>query len=70
MKGSLSSATVDRNEPTTQRRLLNMAADSYSTNQPVVVPWFAGREVTPCVWLGEAYNQFTKPAPTERPGKK
>lgn len=49
----------------------NVEPDEVSTNQQAVpLPMFAGEAKFALVWLCEPYNQFTREAPAERPGKK
>ena len=49
----------------------NVEADELSTNQEAItIPMFAGESKFAMVWLCDAFNQFTKDAPSERPGKK
>ena len=49
----------------------NTANDDFSTNQEsVVLPWFAGEQKLALRWISPVYNQFTREAPQERPGKK
>lgn len=49
----------------------NVDADEVSTNsESSVVPVFAGEAKFALVWLCEPFDQFTREAPAERPGKK
>lgn len=49
----------------------NIDADELATNQQtVVVPWFCGEAKFALKWLCEPFDQFTRPAPQERPTKK
>lgn len=45
-------------------------AELSSNQQAVPVPLFAGEAKFALVWLCDPFNQFTKDAPQERPGKK
>jgi len=49
----------------------NTAPDEVATNQEAaVLPWLAGEQKVAVRWISPVYNQFTKEAPAERPGKK
>ncbi len=49
----------------------NLAADDVSTNaEAAVLRVFGGESLLACVWISEPFNQFTKEAPADRPGKK
>lgn len=49
----------------------NMDDTDLSTNQEgIVLPWFCGEQKIAVHWISPVYNQTTKEAPTERPGKK
>ena len=49
----------------------NIQGTDFSTNQQAVpVPWFVGERKISVRWVSPVYNQFTKEAPVERPGKK
>lgn len=49
----------------------NLESDEVSSNQQaVVVPLFAGEAKFALKWLCDPFNQFTREAPAERPGKK
>lgn len=49
----------------------NIEPGELSTNQEAtVLPVFAGETKFALVWLCDPFNQFTKDAPQERPGKK
>lgn len=49
----------------------NVDEHELATNQQtVVVPWFVGEAKFALHWVSDAYNQFTRPAPQQRPGKK
>lgn len=49
----------------------NVEADELATNQQAMpVPLFAGEAKFALQWICEPYNQFTREAPADRPGKK
>ena len=49
----------------------NVNGEDVSTNQEAtVLPWCAGEQKIAVHWISPVYNQFTKEAPNERPGKK
>jgi hypothetical protein len=49
----------------------NLDENEVSTNQQALpVPLFAGEASLALHWLCNPYNQFTREAPAERPGKK
>ena len=49
----------------------NVDPDEISSNQQVIpVPMFAGEMKLALQWLCDPYNQFTREAPADRPGKK
>lgn len=49
----------------------NTDQNDYATNQvATVIPWMRGERLVAVRWISPIYNQFTKPAPAERPGKK
>lgn len=49
----------------------NLNGDDVSTNQEAtILPWVAGEQIVAVHWISPVYNQFTKEAPTARPGKK
>ena len=49
----------------------NLNPDDLATNREAVpVPLVAGEVKAALVWLSQPWNQFTKEAPMERPGKK
>lgn len=59
------------NQPDPDPSVGNLDANEVSTNkQASPLPMFAGEAKFALVWLCEPYNQFTKEAPAERPGKK
>lgn len=59
------------NLPDPDLNMANSEAEEYSTNQEAsVVPWFCGEQKIALRWVSPVYNQFTKEAPVERPGKK
>lgn len=60
----------DKNEPEDARRLGNLRPQQQSTNQQVILPVFSGEAKLPCMWIGSAYDQFSKKAPLEKPAKK
>lgn len=41
-----------------------------NSQEAVPVAMLAGERPVPLVWISRIYNQKTKPAPVERPGKK
>ncbi len=60
-----------RNQPDPELNLANTEEDEFSTNQEAVsIPWFCGERKLALRWVSPIYNQFTKEAPQERPGKK
>lgn len=60
-----------KNQPDPEQDTANVDAEEMSTNQEgVVVPWFTGEQIVALRWISPVYNQFTKEAPAERPGKK
>lgn len=49
----------------------NLSADDVATNaEAAVLPVFAGEALLACRWISEPFNQFTREAPADRPGKK
>lgn len=49
----------------------NLDGEDMSTNQEsTVLPWCCGEVKVAVHWISPIYDQFTKEAPTERPGKK
>ncbi len=49
----------------------NVQPEDMATNQEAtVVPWLCGEQKVALRWISPAYNQFTREAPAERPGKK
>lgn len=49
----------------------NVDSGELSTNaQATPLPMFSGEAKFALIWLSPAYNQFTQPAPDERPAKK
>lgn len=49
----------------------NIGEADLSTNEAgTVVPWGCGEFKVALRWISPAYNQFTREAPDERPGKK
>lgn len=49
----------------------NSDSRDFSTNESaVVLPVFSGEQIVNARWFGPLYNQFTKPAPVDSPGKK
>ena len=49
----------------------NVDAQELSTNQEaIVVPLIMGEQRLPLIWISSIYNQYTVPAPVDRPGKK
>lgn len=49
----------------------NTAPDEVATNQEAaVLPWGVGETKVAVRWISPVYNQFTREAPAERPGKK
>jgi hypothetical protein len=59
------------NIPDPDLAMANTEAEEYSTNQEAsVLPWLAGEQKVALRWISPVYNQFTKEAPVERPGKK
>jgi len=49
----------------------NIGADELATNQQAtVIPYLAGTNKVALRWIMPAINQFTRPAPVSRPGKK
>ena len=49
----------------------NLEPEDLATNQEAVaVPLGAGEFKVAVKWISPIYNQFTREAPTERPGKK
>lgn len=63
-------ARNDAGSPDDRRRLGNLKEADLATNQEQSYPWFAGEEKLAVLWTGRVYNQFTREAPMERPGKK
>jgi len=57
-------------DPETQRNLMAMDPESYSSNQRQTLPYYAGEEKLAGAWIGAVYSQFTKEAPLDRPSKK
>jgi hypothetical protein len=59
------------NVPTDTSDLANIDETELSSNQEAVaVPWFCGERKFALKWISPTYNQFTREAPAERPGKK
>lgn len=59
------------NLPDPNQSVGNLESDEVSTNQQAVpLPLHAGEAKFALRWLCEPFNQFTKEAPAERPGKK
>ena len=59
------------NIPDDQQDVANTSAEDYATNQEAVpLPWFCGEQKIALHWISPVYNQFTKVAPNDRPGKK
>lgn len=66
MKGTKQTPTPDPAIETA-----NIQPEDMATNQEAtVVPWLCGEQKVALRWISPAYNQFTKEAPIERPGKK
>ncbi len=60
-----------RNLPDSEIETGNLTPDEMSTNQEgTVVPWFAGEQIFALRWISPVYDQFTREAPNDRPGKK
>jgi hypothetical protein len=60
-----------KNQPDPELNDANTEADEFSTNQEAVsIPWFCGERKVALRWISPIYNQYTKEAPQERPGKK
>ena len=60
-----------RNVPEPDPDMGNLNEDELSTNQEAtVLPWGCGEFKVAVHWLSPVYNQFTREAPVERPGKK
>lgn len=58
-------------KPDTEIDMGNTDSEDFSTNQEAVaLPWFVGERKIALRWISPPYNQFTKEAPAERPGKK
>ena len=58
-------------KPDAEQDMANTAPEDYSTNEEaVVLPWLAGEQKVAVRWISPVYNQFTREAPVERPGKK
>lgn len=65
MKGG---ATI---KPDSEIDMANTDAEDFATNQEAaVLPWVAGEQKVALRWISPVYNQFTREAPVERPGKK
>ena len=59
-----------KNQPDPELNDANTEADEFSTNQEAVsIPWFCGERKVALRSISPIYNQFTKEAPQERPGK-
>lgn len=59
------------NIPDAEQSVGNLEADEVATNaEAVVLPVFAGERKFALTWLCEPFDQFTREAPAERPGKK
>lgn len=49
----------------------NVQSENVATNQQAtVIPMVFGTNKVALRWISPALNQFTRPAPTQRPGKK
>jgi hypothetical protein len=60
-----------RNQPDPEINDGNTEPEDFSTNQESAsIPWFCGERKLALRWISPIYNQFTKEAPQERPGKK
>lgn len=60
-----------KNQPDPEQDTANIDPEEMSTNQEgIVVPWGCGEFIVSLRWVSPVYNQFTKEAPIERPGKK
>lgn len=58
-------------KPTPQPDMGNVATSEVSTNQQAIsIPVVFGTNKVALAWISPALNQFTRPAPTSRPGKK
>lgn len=65
MKGSERYVPDPENDPG------NTDQNDFASNQAAtIVPWFRGEREVAARWVSPLYNQFTRPAPKERPGKK
>jgi hypothetical protein len=57
--------------PSSDPAVANVTSDELSTNQQgTSIPYLAGTNKTSLRWIMQAKNQFTRPAPVKRPGKK
>jgi hypothetical protein len=57
--------------PDPDPNLGNVDSGQLSSNQQAVaVPWGCGEFKVALKWISPVYNQFTREAPAERPGKK
>jgi hypothetical protein len=58
-------------KPDPEIEMANTDPEDFSTNQEAaVLPWFTGERKIALRWISPVYDQFTKEAPQERPGKK
>ena len=59
-----------KNEPPPRVTIGNVKPADVSSNQPQPLPWVCGEGFVPLQVVGQIYDQFTRDAPAEVPGKK